>query len=264
MFLAFLHHQTTIHVRIGVVLHKTTKLQQAASVVVFAHDLGQTVTQPSSVDTMSTFHPFARLPYELRAQIWEMTVEPRVVDVRIMQLEQEPYRRLVSPTPVPATLQSCKEARDHGLYKRTFSELDGPSQNERRYVWLNLGIDLVNTGTCPFWHFRAVAAQIKRLKFEREYLAKSFFPRECKELRTFLNAEEIHVVCMDGLWNWRGAVHDIQWPCTNKNLVLIDPDDGRVVKGCDFEGTRQEVYEKWRTAVGNPSDFSDDDIEFLD
>jgi hypothetical protein len=32
---------------------------------------------------MATFHPFPRLPAELRIQIWEMTVEPRVVDVRL-------------------------------------------------------------------------------------------------------------------------------------------------------------------------------------
>jgi hypothetical protein len=213
---------------------------------------------------MSTFHPFSRLPYELRAQIWEMTIEPRIVDVHIKQIEQEPYRRLVSSTPVPATLQSCKEARNHGMYKRSFYELDGSAQNDRRYVWLDLSVDLVSIGTCPFWHFRAVASQIKRLKFEREYLAKWFFPRECKELRTFVNAEEIHVICMDGFWNWRGAVHDIQWPCTDKNLILIDPDDGRVLRGCDLGGTRQEVYEKWRTAIAGGSDCSEDDIEFLD
>lgn len=34
---------------------------------------------------MSTFHPFPRLPLELRLAIWEMTVEPREVEVRIVK-----------------------------------------------------------------------------------------------------------------------------------------------------------------------------------
>jgi hypothetical protein len=79
---------------------------------------------------MATFHPFPRLAYELRALIWEMTVEPRTVDVQIRYqnrvCEQGPF--LTSHTPVPAVLQVCREARSYGLYQKTFSEIANPAK----------------------------------------------------------------------------------------------------------------------------------------
>jgi hypothetical protein len=53
----------------------------------------------------ATFHPFPRLPFELRAYIWELTVEPRIVEVRVVVKKIEgrpPVRYLRSPTPAPA------------------------------------------------------------------------------------------------------------------------------------------------------------------
>lgn len=104
---------------------------------------------------MATFHPFPRLPFELRAQIWEATVEPRTVEVFIRYKDEIP--RLVSTTPVPAPLQTCREARNLKLYRQEFSELllqDQPEYKgavERRYVWLNLDIDTISIGG-PLWN----------------------------------------------------------------------------------------------------------------
>ncbi|KAH8161628.1 hypothetical protein CIB48_g6619 [Xylaria polymorpha] len=78
---------------------------------------------------MAAFHPFPRLPAELRAQIWEMTVAPRIVEVRITyrasalspdssSTNTATVPHLVSSTPVPAILQTCQEARNQGLYQR--------------------------------------------------------------------------------------------------------------------------------------------------
>jgi hypothetical protein len=66
---------------------------------------------------MATFHPFLRLPYELRTCVWKLTVEPRTVRVDV----QDYF--LASATPVPAVLQVCREARNYGLYQKAFSEL---------------------------------------------------------------------------------------------------------------------------------------------
>ena len=76
---------------------------------------------------MATFHPFPRLPYELRMQIWEMTVEPRVVNTEFRYGREIRLPPLASSTPVPAVLQACQEARNHGLYKKCFSELAVPN-----------------------------------------------------------------------------------------------------------------------------------------
>ena len=77
---------------------------------------------------MSTFHPFPRLPYELRAMIWEATFEPRTLSVELRHelqggVEVKGGLSLASSTPVPAVLQTCREARHYGPYKKVFSEL---------------------------------------------------------------------------------------------------------------------------------------------
>ena len=73
----------------------------------------------SVYDTMATFQPFPRLPYEMRACIWKMTVEPRLVsfEVRRDSFHQRDGRFLTSSNP-PAVVQVCREARNYGLYQK--------------------------------------------------------------------------------------------------------------------------------------------------
>jgi hypothetical protein len=173
---------------------------------------------------MATFHPFPRLPAELRDQIWEMTVEPRTIDVRVCRDRSWNPGRLVSSTPVPATLQSCREARNHlqTLYRRAFSELDQTPGSERRYVWTNFDIDLVSIGRSLFDDFEPVASSIKRLKFERENDDEYWYNTESRKLMLFSNVDEVHVVCADGFWMWGGSVdNDFAWPCADENLFFI-------------------------------------------
>ncbi|KAK3355939.1 hypothetical protein B0H65DRAFT_63852 [Neurospora tetraspora] len=135
----------------------------------------------------TTFHLFSHLPWELRAQIWELTITPRTVEVQFLankpqdnlQLVQlfPPFSssdplasrrrppRLFSPIPVPAALHTCREARkhltfevgsSHQAYERTF-EADlprsgsppRPPKQPRRYVYVNFDFDtlLLRDGT---------------------------------------------------------------------------------------------------------------------
>jgi hypothetical protein len=82
---------------------------------------------------MSTFHPFSRLPYELRVRIWDMTVEPRTIDVEVRRRDhlQNVGKFLTSSAEVPAVLQVCRESRNYGLYQRAFSELANLSKGLR-------------------------------------------------------------------------------------------------------------------------------------
>ncbi|KAK1775296.1 hypothetical protein QBC45DRAFT_11011 [Copromyces sp. CBS 386.78] len=80
----------------------------------------------------ASFHRFLDFPWEIRARIWEHTVEPRTVEVRIpgyakpvtdemrKKYNLEPFgfpwitvQHLRSSTPVPAPLHACREARNH-------------------------------------------------------------------------------------------------------------------------------------------------------
>ncbi|KAF3055544.1 hypothetical protein GL218_07227 [Daldinia childiae] len=198
---------------------------------------------------MSTFHPFSRLPTELRVCIWALTVEPRVVEVRVVPDNPLKVQRLVSPTPVPAILQTCQEARNLGLYKQAFFEVTATKVNaaagaESRYVWLNLDIDMVSIGKTSFRAFAPVALSIKRLRFERENSDESFYHFEVRELRDWVNTEEIHVVCGDGMEAWHGASHEHSWPCALENLWFFDPDDGRMMRSFEMEQKLDEALEE--------------------
>ncbi|KAK1783844.1 hypothetical protein QBC45DRAFT_399049 [Copromyces sp. CBS 386.78] len=91
-----------------------------------------------------SFPVFPRLPREVRLRIWEMTVEPRIVEVRVKYSKQDAdYDQvtnrfnkvspeegkvfpLFSSTPVPAPLQACREARNHlgtVCYEKAFWDL---------------------------------------------------------------------------------------------------------------------------------------------
>jgi hypothetical protein len=218
---------------------------------------------------VSTFLPFPRLPAELRCKIWELAVEPRIVDVEI-QYKNERYQssdnetpRLVSHTPSPAVLHTCREARNEveGFYQKSFSEVAGPSDGRRRYrrrcVWLALEIDIVDIGETYFSLFKPVASVIKRLRFERENSDKFFYHSEVNKLRHFVNVKEIQIVCADGLGSWHGATEDHYFPCGEEHVYLVDPEDGEMMKATDLdkmleqrfrEEAFQETYEYCRSS----------------
>jgi hypothetical protein len=239
---------------------------------------------------MTTFHPFPWLPLELREQIWKDTVEPRTVDVRRFRKWDQRYGQLVSSTPIPPILQSCREARNLGLYERVFFEVaavkkfkgnneseiaierfftpdeqreEGPKKvgspdTEQRYVWLDLDIDMIDIGASEFRNYKSIASAVKRLKFKRENGDEFFFHTESNELRQFVNVEEIHIDCADGFWMWSGAVYQFPWPCADEKLVFIDAFDGRVARGIEFEAIcRQMLMAARLEATGEA--FSTDD-----
>ena len=167
--------------------------------------------------------------------IWGMTVEPRSVEIRLKYTCTQQYVvscYFRSPTPVPATLHACREARDyltsptrhgHRYYQRAFQQVSeayvtaiegNPVVRERRqhqvqpesymtitavrrYVWVDFDIDLVSIGETHFGYITHSAHQldIRRLRFASsmsEWLGK----RVHEDVRKFANAEEVHVVCL--------------------------------------------------------------------
>jgi hypothetical protein len=147
---------------------------------------------------------------------------------------------------VPAALQTCQEARKQGLYQQAFSDMAVLDGAERRYVWVNLEIDMISIGTTMFASYNPVAPIIQRLKFERKNSDELFYHYEVQELRDFVNVKEIHVVCADGMGGWHGALEDHYWPCGEENVFMIDPDDGRMMRGIEmdemFDQELKEVY----------------------
>ncbi|KAF1845492.1 uncharacterized protein K460DRAFT_366366 [Cucurbitaria berberidis CBS 394.84] len=133
----------------------------------------------------------------------------------------QPYVHMVSST-IPAALHTCREARNHGLYQQISSDVDDQHVMDRRYVWLNLDIDLINIGTSYLAYFIPIASSFKRLKFSRAITNEWWCEYEKDLLPRFINAEEIRVLCIDGFWNWGDEVYNFSWPCAYENLVFID------------------------------------------
>ncbi|KFY86697.1 hypothetical protein V500_07465 [Pseudogymnoascus sp. VKM F-4518 (FW-2643)] len=176
---------------------------------------------------------FNSLPFEIRALIWKLTVEPRTVEVELYHWDGRVGKRtlrLVSSTPVPAPLHVCHEARNMALYKQAFSELGV----ERRYVWLNFDIDIVSIGVDDLKYYKQVAPMIERLKLERDN-EEYWCYCESEEMRNFVNVKEIHVVCHQGFETWGGATERYSWPCALENILFIDEEKGLEIKGTEFE-----------------------------
>lgn len=173
--------------------------------------------------SMSTFHPFPRLPFELRARIWEMTVEPRVVELRISRRDhgvrsRKSIRHVFSTTPIPPVLQVCQQARNQGLYQRPFAKVC----NARgwQYIWINLDIDMVSVGEDGLELYKHVAPLIQLLRFAVE-LDEVFYLFERHRLRLFTNLKLVHIIALDGLGFWYGSYFAIDWPCDDENVYLI-------------------------------------------
>ncbi|KAK4156435.1 hypothetical protein C8A00DRAFT_12633 [Chaetomidium leptoderma] len=196
-----------------------------------------------------TFHPFPLLPFELRARIWLFTVEPRTIEVRVLcdgwSADAPVYLISSTPVPVPATLQTCREARNLKLYEQAFSEINARGH----YVWVNWDMDIISIGTSHLDYFHPAAPLIKRLKFERENFNEFSYHSEVKDLDAFVNVKEIFVVCTDGVRAWHGALeeHYSHWRCGEENLYLIDPHDGgRMMRATELDAMMdQELKEVW-------------------
>lgn len=175
---------------------------------------------------MATFHPFPRLPFELRARIWEMSVEPRAVEIRFKRACETwgTVHYAESSTPMPGVLQACREVRNLGLYQRAFSSGDEP-----RYVWVNFETDMISIGDTDL-EIIDDPPLIRRLRFERQN-TEGWFHFESNELRKFPNLTEIHVICVEGVMGWQDAWEYIYWSCPRENIRFIDKESGETVDG---------------------------------
>jgi hypothetical protein len=193
---------------------------------------------------MAAFHRFPHLPFELRARIWELTVEPRTVEVGEKR-EHGSWGKVLhvtSSTPVPAVLQACHEARNQGLYQKAFNF---PTGVEPRYVWVNFEIDMISIGHTWFDTFEpAEQLLFRRLTFEREN-GESFFHFQSHELAKFSNLEEIHVICEDGVMAWHDCWEYVYWPCPKENLKFIDKETGQIAVGQDLDRMVDEWIASW-------------------
>lgn len=169
---------------------------------------------------MTTFHPFPRLPAELRLLIWALTTSPRTVEVRIhndprtdtatatttatagpSSQQQQNNLTLISSAPIPGPLQTCREARNAGIYHHVYPDLTNyyikpgtEYAEERWYFWVNFDMDMISIGTTDLDFLVPVAHLVKRLRVQRDSLRGQWAYVEAEELLMFANVVEMHAV----------------------------------------------------------------------
>ncbi|KAK5996068.1 hypothetical protein PT974_04495 [Cladobotryum mycophilum] len=175
---------------------------------------------------------FSHLPLELRSLIWTFTIEPcRTVEVRfkhglIPDGSGRPPGRwsalyATSPTPVPAALHTCREARSVIAHKYERAFTDGA---EPRYVWVNFDLDIISIDKSYFASVKPEAPRIRRLKFARE-MSEYYFYDERYELEMFSNLLELIVVRHDPELLWDDPNEEVYWPNLPEAISRRDPDE---------------------------------------
>ncbi|KAI1307200.1 hypothetical protein F5Y03DRAFT_383941 [Xylaria venustula] len=118
-----------------------------------------------------TFHPFPRLPAELRFQIWTLTANQRIVHLGwspkicwVFNIKPKNFG-YSSHTPVPAVLHVCRESRQIAPYKKTFSTPTlTQSGTETKYIWVNFQKDTICIADHQLEWLRPYQADIERLR----------------------------------------------------------------------------------------------------
>jgi len=163
-----------------------------------------------------------------------MTVEPRIVDIRYsFQLTHAGNRIniLCSSTPIPATLQTCREARNARLYQRfrpSTNNKEDEQKTSQRYVWVNFDIDMVLLDFDQLDRLETDGHLIKRLRFVGECNEHWVLVGGHNDLRNFPNVTEIQVIHSEKSdFEHRHGASQYYWPCGEENVLFIDPNDGK-------------------------------------
>ncbi|KAK1974287.1 hypothetical protein LZ30DRAFT_560820, partial [Colletotrichum cereale] len=211
--------------------------------------------------TTATFHLFLHLPDNLRARIWELTVKPRIVEVRVLYnlpgqtLKWPPTRHLRSPTPAPAQLQTCREARKRlttspdSTYRfdKAFSKPSSLLQSER-YVWYNFDIDMLSIGQTDLHEFESVALDIGRLRLQRVIGDEYFSRKESLAInRLFRNLTEVHLICSEGIRVAYLMTEDTNFPCGPENVYFVDLEEagGTIMNSIDLDAMVRREDEEY-------------------
>ncbi|KFY82714.1 hypothetical protein V500_10371 [Pseudogymnoascus sp. VKM F-4518 (FW-2643)] len=201
---------------------------------------------------MTTFHPFPRLPTELRIQIWGFVTEDRVLKVRKSWHRSQSYW---SPTAVPAVTRACRESRDHCSYRKAYITDSSP-----RHIWVNFDCDVIqmNCGLLPEENLLG-RGESRHLRVElgldeTEYFHYSYVHKlNVYQLGNFPKLQSFDLLVSDGLCpRWRSFIKKTDWgACPRGNVRIVDGKTGEWIDEetsgpyrdyIDANGRRNEHY----------------------
>ncbi|KAI0968069.1 hypothetical protein F4678DRAFT_444456 [Xylaria arbuscula] len=184
----------------------------------------------------TTFHPFLRLPVELRIQIWALAVGPRRLDIGPHQMEMSLENmshfkwggtKYTSRIPPPGVMHACRESRQHARYQKAF--FSPPD----RYLWVNFQQDMICLAHYEVKVLAPHYADIERLRYTvpdaRDEIYVSEWFRDCSHeiLGVFSALKELHVTVHAGLWSWGTSLDNAGFAeCLQRNTKFINLQTG--------------------------------------
>ncbi|KAL5353861.1 hypothetical protein ACLOAV_001905 [Pseudogymnoascus australis] len=177
-------------------------------------------------DSMATFHPFSRLPFELRIQIWGFATEDRVLRVRKAWIRNQGYW---SPTLVPAITRACRESREHCSYQKAFI-----IESFSRYIWANYDHDVIQMRSGLLSKENILERdKVRHLRIElinEQGLdeSDSFYYNDVRRLPDFPKLESFSLLVGDRLSpQWTDFIKETYWgACPRGNVQIVDGETG--------------------------------------
>ncbi|KAL7917947.1 hypothetical protein ACQKWADRAFT_265977 [Trichoderma austrokoningii] len=177
----------------------------------------------------TTFHPFPRLPFEIRSQIWAMAVYPRLVHLRTSP-KSGPSPRVghyfASKIPQAELMHVCRESRQLAPYQKTFFTTL-PGDSEARYIWVNFDEDMICLPHKIMSTLYPHAADIQRLRFtvptgdDFEYWADVFTKFTNNYFKRFTVLREVHLAISENI-TWWSTTYGSYGPCPPDNVKFLD------------------------------------------
>ncbi|KAF2106670.1 hypothetical protein BDV96DRAFT_470635, partial [Lophiotrema nucula] len=175
---------------------------------------------------MAIFHPFPRLPIELRIQIWGFATEDRVLRVRKTWNHNQGYW---SPTPVPAVTRACRESREQCRYRKAYTIDSSP-----RYIWTNFDCDVIQMRSGLLSEeLNPEREKVRHLRIElvnEQGLDESdlFYYFHVENIRNLPKLESFDLLVSDGLApRWTDFIKETYWgACPRGNVRIVDAKTG--------------------------------------
>ncbi|KAG4430867.1 hypothetical protein IFR05_013651 [Cadophora sp. M221] len=208
---------------------------------------------------LDTFHPFPRLPKELRIEIWKVhlaALEPRLlrvwckVSTEPIEDSKDPedgHERYVegeqhqsSPNPVPALLHTSQESRYEARrhYTRAFSLRNGSTVHQR-YIWTNFATDTIKIKVGSFLRInKEERKRIQHMSIDTDcpicfYGSLTINFNLMENFKYLENLKHLEILCPSPLWSWGGAVKELTdgfRECFGESIPGYVPPDVRFVQ----------------------------------
>ncbi|KAI0542597.1 hypothetical protein GGR58DRAFT_452882 [Xylaria digitata] len=179
----------------------------------------------------TTFHPFPKLPAELRIQIWTLAAGPRILQIHVfLKTPKSKDFGYASPTPAPAVLHVCRESRLIAPYQKAFfTSTPVCGGTDTKYIWVNFQQDMICLADHQLERLGPYQADIERLRFSvptglhGHYLHSCFFRKSHEILRDFSTLRELHIALKESLLVWASMVQGPGYAkCPRENVRFLD------------------------------------------